>query len=116
MNNDPRPENCRFRLQEEKKPYPRSGCAGCHRSFVNGLGTSCHHGEPDRTPSPTPARTPPQLGSYPDAAIALKGSMRRIGIYYPVFLEFGADGITAEQAREAAHLLNQIAEYLENKI
>jgi hypothetical protein len=36
---DTRPTNCRFRLQAEGKPYPRSGCTGCGRSILNGLPT-----------------------------------------------------------------------------
>lgn len=49
---DPRPQNCRFRLQEEGKGYPRSGCHGCGRNITNGLGKECHIGRP----------TPPQGG------------------------------------------------------
>lgn len=38
-----RPRNCRFRLQDEGKPYPRSSCQECGRTITTGLGTSCHH-------------------------------------------------------------------------
>lgn len=31
-----RPENCRERLQQEGKPYPRSGCGGCNKTFATG--------------------------------------------------------------------------------
>lgn len=40
---DHRPVNCRFRLQEEGKSYPRSSCAACGRSIATGLGKRCHH-------------------------------------------------------------------------
>lgn len=38
---DARPANCRFRLQEEGKAYPRSRCTACGRSALTGLGNSC---------------------------------------------------------------------------
>lgn len=38
---DARPANCRFRLQEEGKAYPRSSCTACGRSILTGLGNSC---------------------------------------------------------------------------
>ncbi len=38
---DKRPTNCRFRLAEEGKPYPRSGCDACGRTITTGLGASC---------------------------------------------------------------------------
>lgn len=38
---DTRPANCRFRLQEEGKPYPRSSCEACHKTITTGLGTHC---------------------------------------------------------------------------
>lgn len=37
---DPRPANCRFRLQAEGKPYPRSSCTACGRN-ISTLGTQC---------------------------------------------------------------------------
>jgi hypothetical protein len=40
---DPRPINCRFRLVDEGKAYPRSSCTGCGRTITTGLGRSCHH-------------------------------------------------------------------------
>lgn len=42
-----RPVDCTFRLQDEGKPYPRSGCAHCGRTITSGLGRQCHH-ETDR--------------------------------------------------------------------
>lgn len=39
---DARPVDCRFRLQDEGKPYPRSSCSGCGRTITTGLGKSCH--------------------------------------------------------------------------
>lgn len=32
---DMRPANCRDRLQEEGKPYPRSGCQVCNKSIFD---------------------------------------------------------------------------------
>lgn len=39
---DERPANCRFRLKDEGKAYPKSGCMGCGRNIATGLGNSCH--------------------------------------------------------------------------
>jgi len=38
---DARPANCRFRLQDEGKSYPRSSCTACGRTVGTGLGTAC---------------------------------------------------------------------------
>ena len=38
---DLRPANCRFRLQEEGRPYPRSSCVVCGRTVTSGLGNHC---------------------------------------------------------------------------
>ena len=38
---DPRPANCRFRLQDEGKDYPRSSCPACGRTVTTGLGNKC---------------------------------------------------------------------------
>jgi hypothetical protein len=38
---DLRPTNCRFRLAEEGKPYPRSSCPACKQTVFTGLGSSC---------------------------------------------------------------------------
>ncbi len=38
---DNRPADCRFRLHDEGKPYPRSGCTVCGKNIVTGLGTHC---------------------------------------------------------------------------
>ena len=40
---DRRPAYCRFRLQDEGKPYPRSSCTECGRTITTGLGKSCQH-------------------------------------------------------------------------
>lgn len=40
---DSRPLNCRFRLMDEGKPYPRSRCGGCQRTIMSGLGAKCIH-------------------------------------------------------------------------
>lgn len=56
-------------------------------------------------------RTPPRIDVYKDAAMRLDMHGDK---WMPTFLHgFMPQGITAEQAREAAHLLNQLAEYLE---
>ena len=39
---DVRPDNCRFRQQEEGRLYPRSSCEACGKSVFNGLGVRCH--------------------------------------------------------------------------
>jgi len=44
---DARPQNCRFRLQDEGKSYGRSSCSACGKSIFTGLGTSCTKGVPD---------------------------------------------------------------------
>jgi hypothetical protein len=41
-----RPANCRFRLCDEGKPYPRSGCQACGATIATGLGDECRHKEP----------------------------------------------------------------------
>lgn len=40
---DPRPMNCRFRLQDEGKAYPRSACEACGKTITTGLGNSCSY-------------------------------------------------------------------------
>lgn len=63
-------------------------------------------------------RQPPRIGRYPDAGMRIdlamfSGYNDNPTQYAPKFDDF-VTGITAEQAREAAHLLNQLAEYLES--
>lgn len=45
---DRRPANCRFRLQDEGRAYPRSSCAACGKTITTGLGVACTytHEEP----------------------------------------------------------------------
>lgn len=38
---DARPPGCRFRLIDEGKPYPRSGCTACGKTIMTGLGRVC---------------------------------------------------------------------------
>lgn len=38
---DTRPAECRFRQQDEGRPYPQSNCRACNKS-VTSLGNSCH--------------------------------------------------------------------------
>jgi len=62
-------------------------------------------------------RMPPKPVHYPDAGLTLglamfSGYFNTKTAYAPKFNAFPS-GITADQAREAAHLLNQLAEYLE---
>ena len=49
-----RPANCRFRLQEEGKPYPRSSCQGCGLHVSRGLGSSCSWGSKTTDPDTSP--------------------------------------------------------------
>jgi hypothetical protein len=39
---DQRPLNCRFRLQDEGKAYPRSSCRECGKGITTGLGKQCN--------------------------------------------------------------------------
>jgi len=41
VSEDVRPQNCRYRLRDEGKPYPRSFCDGCNRGILTGLGRDC---------------------------------------------------------------------------
>jgi hypothetical protein len=56
MNQDLRPANCRFRLADEGKAYPRSSCAACGASITTGLGTHCMR--VGGTPAPVAAPAP----------------------------------------------------------
>lgn len=38
---DLRPIDCRFRLQDEGKAYPRSACTACKKTITTGLGREC---------------------------------------------------------------------------
>jgi len=38
---DPRPYDCRFRAQQEGRPYPRSSCTACGKTILTGLGRRC---------------------------------------------------------------------------
>lgn len=38
---DHRPSQCRFRLRDEGKAYPRSSCDACGKTVFIGLGTYC---------------------------------------------------------------------------
>ena len=40
---DKRPQGCRFRLADEGKPYPKSGCNACGARIGAGLGKECSH-------------------------------------------------------------------------
>ena len=42
-NSDIRPVECRFRLQEERKAYPKSSCNACGRNVMAELGSECHY-------------------------------------------------------------------------
>lgn len=58
---DRRPTNCRFRLKEEGKGYPRSSCQGCGKGIMTGLGKSCSYTQQE----------PPITRADLDAAVAL---------------------------------------------
>lgn len=71
MQGDHRPANCRFRLQDEGKPHPRSSCQHCGRSVVSGLGTKCQYdidalgGEVSRpAPKPDPRKAQVELVAH----------------------------------------------------
>lgn len=55
---DTRPTNCRFRLQDEGKVYPRSSCNACGRNILTGLGNKCNVTPVDPMPRPTTELTP----------------------------------------------------------
>lgn len=62
-------------------------------------------------------RKPPATGYYADAAMSLHTHVLYPNRYYPKFNEaMVTHGITADQAREAAHLLNQLAEWIDNAL
>lgn len=52
---DTRPQTCRFRLQDEGKPYGRSSCGACARTIVSGLGNACALGERTKSMPATPS-------------------------------------------------------------
>ena len=54
-------------------------------------------------------RTPPRTGYYPDANTYVRQHGGSSGYRIDV------TAFTVEQAREAAHLLNQLAEFLEDR-
>jgi len=59
---DPRPQNCRFRLEDEGKPYPRSSCAGCGRTTLSSfhtLGSECAQIAPSVPSAPETKPTHP---------------------------------------------------------
>lgn len=97
-------------------------CFGCNRSMVvkelpvGVVGVYCTDCAPEAEPTPQERRQPPPTGEYAEGAINLYHLKTFNGVdgYYPVFNEgIINQGITAEQCREIAHLLNQLAEYLE---
>lgn len=49
---DQRPKNCRERLHEAGKAYPRSGCEACSRHLTG----DCPHPHPNSGKSPTPKK------------------------------------------------------------
>ena len=49
---DIRPADCRHRLQDEGKAYPRSSCWACGRNIMSGLGTRCYLERSSEAPAP----------------------------------------------------------------
>lgn len=49
---DLRPKDCRFRLQDEGKGYPRSACTACGKTIMTGLGKECTIIAPPSPPAP----------------------------------------------------------------
>lgn len=45
---DLRPEMCRFRLEDEGKPFPKSSCMACYKGPIQG----CPYTKPDVPPPP----------------------------------------------------------------
>lgn len=50
MTADPRPSNCRFRLADEGKAYPKSSCTACGKGIATGLGRHCTVVDPEPDP------------------------------------------------------------------
>lgn len=72
---DTRPAECRFRLQDEAKPYPRSSCRACGKNIKTGLGTTC-----TVPPMMQPDIAPPQSDATPIdhvAALLAQGWTKR---------------------------------------
>ncbi|AHJ10762.1 hypothetical protein P106B_79 [Rhizobium phage vB_RglS_P106B] len=93
---------------------------GCSFAVCMNCGVRADHAisvmvEPEKPATP---REPPRIGYYEEAGLhlnKLNADNEPLAVY-PKFNEamlWHNRGITAEQAREAAHLLNQLAEYLE---
>lgn len=58
---DTRPANCRHRLQDEGKSYPRSSCTHCGKGIFTGLGVACTLGVVGGVPLQTVPQSRPLL-------------------------------------------------------
>lgn len=67
---DTRPANCRHRLQDEGKAYPRSSCSHCGKTITTGLGRACTLGVVGGVPLKTAPASRPLL--------ELEGALRLI--------------------------------------
>lgn len=61
LTDDPRPADCRFRLKDEGRAYPRSSCPACGASIGKGLGRQCGVYQPTTEFIDGPAPTPRKL-------------------------------------------------------
>jgi hypothetical protein len=69
---DTRPVNCRFRLQDEGKAYPRSSCPSCGATVTSGLGTHCSKGVYQPTTDAGEGEAPTPKKDAPKKDIALR--------------------------------------------
>lgn len=110
---DPRPRHCRFRLEEEGKPYPRSSCDACGRSVLAGLGKSCAM-LPDAAagePAPPPRTDPNAL--LERAARALADAKRLWPARHPAAgMIIGIEQDCAESYERVCAALKDVCDYL----
>lgn len=101
---DTRPTNCRFRLQDEGKAYPRSSCQACGKGVTTGLGSRCT--EPaSRSPAMTSEKAPDRIWADPDHWVSADTSK-------PNYVEYiradVADAMVAELKAEISRLKERL--------
>jgi hypothetical protein len=67
---DTRPADCRFRLKDEGKPYPRSSCPACGRTVTTGLGNKCGVYQPTTAEGEGPPPMPKKGYSLASSGLA----------------------------------------------
>lgn len=87
MSHDHRPEQCRFRLIAEGKPYPRSGCGHCKQSSVSG-------GYPARCQRPPEVDTADVVTVVSDV-VELKDEPDQLNVSVPSSLWFSLASLAA---------------------